>query len=335
MKIIEVDIKRLNEYGKNPRRNEKAVQYVINSIKMFGFLVPIVIDKDYTIVCGHTRYKALKKLNYDKVPCVVAEGLTDDEINAFRIADNKVAEKSNWNIKLLQEEIRLLPKFNFSNFGFDFDVVGNKPNQRNRTIENYNIDYFDDEQAKNKYGIPELEKCNKIPSRLIGFNEVKTAKEFDSGVHFYIDDYQFERIWNNPEKYIPLLNKFECVFTPDFSLYDNFPLALMIWNTYRSRMIGQILQQNNIDVIPTISWGDDRSYEFCFDGIPVKSTVSISTIGIKKDTRRYQVFKDGFIEMIKRLKPLNIIVYGGKVDVLNDYSKNINFIYFENKRGVK
>lgn len=117
--------KRLDElipYDKNPRKNDEAVKYVAESIKQFGFKVPIVIDKNNVIVAGHTRYKASKKLKLDEVPCIVADDLTDEQIKAYRLADNKVAEKAEWDFDLLGAELDELFDFDMTVFGFD-DVV--------------------------------------------------------------------------------------------------------------------------------------------------------------------------------------------------------------------
>ena len=101
MEIVTKEITDIKPYEKNPRKNEHAVQYVKESIKQFGFKVPIVIDKNGVIVAGHTRYKAAKELEIDHIPCVIADDLTDEQIKAFRLADNKVAEWSEWDIDLL------------------------------------------------------------------------------------------------------------------------------------------------------------------------------------------------------------------------------------------
>ena len=119
MQIVEKGIKDIKPYEKNPRKNDSAVDAVANSIKEFGFKVPIVIDKDNVIVCGHTRYKAAKKLGLDVVPCVVADDLTDEQIKAYRLADNKVAELAEWDIDLLGEELDGIFDIDMSDFGFD------------------------------------------------------------------------------------------------------------------------------------------------------------------------------------------------------------------------
>ena len=94
MEIVMKRLQDLHPYEKNPRKNDAAVDFVANSIKEFGFKVPIVIDKDGAIVCGHTRYKAAKKLQLAEVPCICADDLTDAQIKAYRLADNKVGEAS-------------------------------------------------------------------------------------------------------------------------------------------------------------------------------------------------------------------------------------------------
>ena len=95
MNVQEIKLKDIKPYGKNPRKNDDAVPYVAESIKQFGFKVPIVIDKNNVIVAGHTRYKAAKKLGFLRVPCIIADDLTDEQIKAFRLADNKVSERQN------------------------------------------------------------------------------------------------------------------------------------------------------------------------------------------------------------------------------------------------
>ena len=118
----EIVYKKLNEikpYDKNPRKNDNAVEQVANSIKEFNFQQPIIIDKDGVIVCGHTRYKAAKKLKLDTVPCVIADDLTDEQIKAYRLADNKVSELAEWDIDLLGEELDGIFDIDMSDFGFD------------------------------------------------------------------------------------------------------------------------------------------------------------------------------------------------------------------------
>ena len=127
MEIIYKNVDELIPYEKNPRKNSKAVGYVANSISNFGFKQPIVIDSNNIIVCGHTRLLASKKLGIEKVPCIIADDLTDEQIKAFRLADNKVSETAEWDFDLLNEEIDDILSFDMEDFGFEFiDTEKNK-----------------------------------------------------------------------------------------------------------------------------------------------------------------------------------------------------------------
>lgn len=118
MDIVYKRVKDLIPYSKNPRKNDNAVDYVARSIEKFGFRVPIVIDGKDNVICGHTRLKACRKMGIDDVPCVVAADLTEEQIKAFRLADNKVSEMSQWDIGLLNEELDDIT-LDMSDFGFD------------------------------------------------------------------------------------------------------------------------------------------------------------------------------------------------------------------------
>ncbi len=125
MKIVEMKITEIKPYEKNPRFNENAIEAVANSIKEFGFRSPIVVDKDFVIICGHTRLCAAKQLGLDVVPVHVAENLTPEQVQAYRIADNKTGEIAEWNYDLLPLEIKELQDANFdlSLLGFDTDEL--------------------------------------------------------------------------------------------------------------------------------------------------------------------------------------------------------------------
>ena len=120
LQIVYKDINDLQMYENNPRKNSDAVQYVANSISQFGFKVPIIIDKNNMIVCGHTRYKAARRLKMAKVPCIMADDLDEDQIRAFRLADNKVAEMATWDYDRLEQEFMLIDplEFDIADFGF-------------------------------------------------------------------------------------------------------------------------------------------------------------------------------------------------------------------------
>ena len=120
MKIVERKVSELIPYENNPRRNDDAVQYVVNSIREFGFKVPLVIDKDGVVVTGHTRLKAAEELGMETVPCVIADDLTPEQAKQFRLVDNKTAEMAGWDYGMLDIELdEIGDLIDMSQFGFE------------------------------------------------------------------------------------------------------------------------------------------------------------------------------------------------------------------------
>lgn len=132
LKITEKKTTDLIPYENNPRHNDEAVEYVKNSIKQFGFKVPIILDKDNVIIAGHTRLKAAKELGMETVPCIMADDLTPEQVKAFRLADNKVSEIADWNFEKLKEELDSI-ELDMGEFGFitntdiEFDDIPKEP----------------------------------------------------------------------------------------------------------------------------------------------------------------------------------------------------------------
>lgn len=120
MDIIMKPVDSLIMYERNPRINDKAVDPVAKSIEQFGFKVPILLDKDNVIIAGHTRLKAAMKLGMAEVPCIMCDDLTPQQVKAFRLVDNKVSEFADWDLALLNEELKDidLPDLNMEDFGF-------------------------------------------------------------------------------------------------------------------------------------------------------------------------------------------------------------------------
>ena len=146
MKIIEKAVDTLIPYENNPRRNDEAVKYVANSIKEFGFKVPIVIDKDNVIIAGHTRLKAAQELGIEKVPCIVADDLTEEQIKAFRLADNKTGEQAAWDYAKLGEELEDIV-LDMLDFGFlDYEIEDAKNPFNKQALD----DLFEETEAKPK-----------------------------------------------------------------------------------------------------------------------------------------------------------------------------------------
>ena len=162
------------------------------------------------------------------------------------------------------------------------------------------------------FDIPELRPVKSIPDvPFVGFNYAKTHKDPEhSGVHFFIDDYQFMRLWNRPDQYLDLIGSFACVCTPDFSTYRDHPKIIQLYNHYRKHWLGAYWQLRGITVIPTISWSDEASFEWCFDGEPRGGIVAVSSVGALMGGTTQELFMWGYEEMLARLDPCAVLFYG-------------------------
>lgn len=183
-------------------------------------------------------------------------------------------------------------------------------NYRNgRNYDNLERRIFD---GVGEYGIPQIKPTVITDGcEWIGFNCAKTCKEPEQkGIHFFLDDYQFNRLWTNIDRYIPMLQKFRYVMSPDFSTYTDFPKVMQIYNHYCKHWVGAYLQEAGIQVIPTISWSTPNSFEWCFDGEPEGSTVAVSSVGCMNNKEKKALFLTGYEEMVRQLHPETIIFYG-------------------------
>lgn len=163
-------------------------------------------------------------------------------------------------------------------------------------------------ESDNKYGVPILECGEIIETSFLPFNMITKCNH--NGIHCFVYDYFLERIWKRPDCYVKYLQKSKVFFTPDFSLYTDIPLALQIFNTYRNRWVGAYMQEKGINVIPTISWGLENSYDFAFLGVKVGSPVVISSVGIRK--HQISIFKAGIEQMKATINPSYVYIYGDK-----------------------
>ena len=163
-----------------------------------------------------------------------------------------------------------------------------------------------------EYDIPQIIGVDDVQVKeWIPFNYVLTCKEPQGkGVHFFLDDYQFERVWNNIDKYTEVLHRFKAVMSPDFSMFTVNPKALKIYQHFRKHFIGAYWQANGLTVIPTINWADEKSFEWCFDGEPTNSVVAISTVGSMNSKANKEGFYKGYEEIKKQLRPKKILCYG-------------------------
>lgn len=185
-----------------------------------------------------------------------------------------------------------------------------------------------------KYQFPQLEETSVIPNsdHAVPFHIAAKEKNPKKAIcHFFEDDYQFERVWKDCDRYIPILKNFKAVCTPDFSSYSNMPLAMQIWNRYRNRSLAYYMWLNDVNIVPTVGWGSEETYGYCFDGLPKNSTLSVSTNGCFTKEGK-ECYRNGFKEMCRRLEPNRIIIIGREIEVdvnvekiyLNSYGQEMS-----------
>ena len=204
-------------------------------------------------------------------------------------------------------------------------------NNNNLKTDVFKSFLIEDSYLGNKYEMPFIYPTFFRPEKAIPFDKITKSKDFNQWVHFYIHDRKFECFWKNPHQYLKSLQKFEGVITPDFSVYTNMPKPMKIWNIYRNRALSVWLQKNNVNIIPNISWSTPDSYDYCFDGISIGSTIAVSTNGCIKDKIDREIFKDGLKELCIRLKPKTIINYSyAPKDIWDDYIDKYDIIFIEN-----
>lgn len=169
--------------------------------------------------------------------------------------------------------------------------------------------------SDNDYGIPSLRQDKFIPQWLQPYGVRLRADSVPEGgaMHFFLDDYRFEVLWNRPWDGLAAPRTLGRALAPDFSVYRDWPIALQIFNVYRNRWLARFWQEQGIAVLPTVVWGDQRSYDFCFAGIEKGSVVACSSVGVR-DGESLDYFNAGYREMVRRLEPEHVVFYGHKFD---------------------
>lgn len=166
-------------------------------------------------------------------------------------------------------------------------------------------------ESSNQWGIPDLPRTTAAPLRLIAYNDrwkVEHPADGDA-VHFFLDDYRFETMWSQPQRSLSRVMRAGLALTPDFSLWREMPLAMQLWQVYRSRWCGCWMRSNGVDVIPTLSWSTPESYQFAFAGVAQCSTVAVSSVGIRGADAE-KGYRRGLEAMMDVLKPDYVLVYG-------------------------
>ena len=185
-----------------------------------------------------------------------------------------------------------------------------------------------------KYNIPEIQPEQYKPVTFIGFNYANQCRDYSGkGVHFYLDDYQFERIWTKFDRNIDMLSKFDAVLSPDWSMYVDWPVIVQMWNHYRKHFVGAYLQDMGVTVYPSINWSDKKSIDWCFDGEPVGGCVAVSSIGTQMNDVSRRGFMYGYDAMIERLRPTTVLFMGnvpegcrGNIIKIEEFQKRLRTI---------
>lgn len=197
LEIKYININDIKPYKKNPRINENAIPFVMESIKKFGFKNPVILDKNNVIVCGHTRIKSAEKLGIKEIPCIYADDLTEEQVKAFRLADNKVSEKAEWDLDLLNDEL-----FELKELDFDMDVLGfedvdlNNSSIVNKKEKDDSIIYFDLKEIENNI-VEYWQNYNCLEDYIKNIIDIPTAKyQFNRLCQGYRDGYNISLLFN-------------------------------------------------------------------------------------------------------------------------------------------
>lgn len=329
---------------------ERQVRNICNSIRRFRWQQDAVITKDNVLVIGHGRRLAAIELGCEMPYHVIdknADDLTEKDIRELRIADNQTNAETGLDFSILDEDIDDL---DFS--GFDFDFLSDLEENEEQAKEEQEVDlrgpscqhnvFENQDRAQfpcvGFYGIPKMTATKTVGDKMLRFMDWKEIEDPENYIaHFYYDDYKFINAWRDPDIYIDRLRQFKAVVSPDFSLYTDFPRALQILSCYRRQWCGAYWQSLGIDVIPDVVWGDKESFAYCFDGIPKGGTVAVSSVGVKRDnewnSNSGDLFKAGYDEMMKRIKPKTILFYGDMIDGLDGNIIQIPS-YYAQKREI-
>lgn len=189
-------------------------------------------------------------------------------------------------------------------------------------------------ESSGRWGIPIIRKQQLDLSKidLISYSDISCIDTINlhKGVHFFIDDYRFESIYNYPERSLEKLRKYKFLLSPDYSLYADMQPWRQIQSIGKSRWVGAYWQENNLIVVPTISWSTPNSYDYCFDGIEKNSVVAIGMIGCKGSKVS---FMKGYNVMLEKIKPEAIICFGNPFEEMK--GNIIKVAYIPSRRGLR
>lgn len=324
MEIKTVPIEFLKPYEGNVKRHPQSqIDKIKKSITEFGFNDPIAIDSEGIIIEGHGRFEALSQLGWKEIPVIDLGVMDEDKRRAYTLVHNKLTMETGFDVKKLKIELAKMPSFNAPSFGINTQFMRNidfKKKTQESVWNILNLGYAQFEGV-GEWDIPKIKGCKKLPKvdEWIGFNYAMSEKNPENkGVHFFVDDYQFERIWNRPDEYVKILKRFKCVLSPDFSPYGDMPLITQMWNHYRKHWCGAYWESWGIRVIPTIRAStDERSLKFFTDGEPEGGAVAYSTMWNKVE-KMQDSFNYEWQTMVERLHPKQVLVYGDILPIMEE-----------------
>lgn len=339
LNVVKVKLDDLKPDPRNARKhNERNIEAIKKSLEQNPQYRPFVVQRSTGIVLvGNGMLQAMREMGMTEGWAEYRD-LDDAQAAKLALTDNRTGDLAEWDEDVLKSVMVDLGGEDADIAGWDGEEIASfidppeADNYATRTNEIYNLDTYDAKRTAGFYQMPIVKKCNVRPTDLVGFNLVLSMPEKERrapglGVHFFIDDYQFERIWNQPDRYMDALSQFSCVLEPNFSLYFDMPMAMKIWNIYRTRFIGQMMQDYGINVIPTLCWAEEETLKFALDGIEPGGTVAVSTVSMLKDKKLRADFTSQLGEVLKRLTPSFVVLYGNRKF---DYDFPCDSVYIEN-----
>lgn len=200
----------------------------------------------------------------------------------------------------------------------------------------FNIDLLEGAKFTGRYEFPVIEKVNLVPNNLVSFDQITRSKDYDSWVHFFIDDWKFSKLFRQPYRYLPMLREFDGVIAPDNSILWNAPYYKQIESIGNSRMMGSWLQRAGLNVIPCARWGKKETYDFSFDSLQFGGTVAVGTHGIVRCKESRKIFSEGVPELVRRVRPQTIIVYGSYNESMFGAAleEDINIVNFDSQTAI-
>ena len=338
-----VDWSTIRPHPRNPNRHPtEQIALLAKNIRALGWRHPVIVSKlSGYIVAGHARIEAAKLLNINAVPVDYQPFASTEEEMAYLIADNRIAELAERDNAILKDLLQEL-----DTGATDMDLTG----YTEQALEELMTQTHQEEDAEqkiddgvfalkedaifsgaNRYGIPDL-----LPSMLANppppascwtGGEAKESGQImlygsnafpedvkDAVLAFYVDDYRFEKVWSDAVSTIDKLRKkwFAAIISPDFSVWRDDPVAVQIWNIYRSRWCARYWQECGVKIIPSLNWSDDASYDFAFLGLPIGAPVVSCQCRTTRSRKGKEFFCRGISKAVEILRPESVWIYGGQ-----------------------